>query len=128
MEADLKNISKVETFLNELLDNKVSNNTFFTDFPLTINKDWADMVLVDCEITDLSGYGNGFVYVYLYAKPMSTGGKPVKKLSQMESMLNKCIESNNDKHYILQYPQRHSDYDEQRNLFVNVVIYNLLIV
>lgn len=130
MDADLKNISKIETFFNTLLDNKVSNNTFFTDLPPTINQEWNDMVVVDCgnAISDMNAYGNGNVLIWLYAKPMSTGAKNVKILSQMETRLNECISSNTDKHYNISRAESYSDYDEQRNLFVNIIVLKLVII
>lgn len=130
MDADLKNISKIETFFNTLLDNKVSNNTFFTDLPPTINQEWNDMVVVDCgnAISDMNAYGSGNVLIWLYAKPMSTGAKNVKILSQMETRLNECISSNTDKHYKISRGETYSDYDEQRNLFVNIIVLKLVII
>ena len=34
MDKNLLNISTIETFFNELLDEKVSSNTFFTTSPM----------------------------------------------------------------------------------------------
>lgn len=130
MDKDLMNISKVETFFNTLLDNKVSDNTFFTDLPPTINQEWNDIVVVDCgnAIYDMNAYGRGDVLIWLYAKPMSSGAKNVKILSQMETRLNECISSNTDKHYKISRGETYSDYDEQRNLFVNIIVLNLIII
>ena len=85
MDKNLLNISKIETFFNSLLDNKLSDNTFFTFLPPAIKQEWADMVLVDIPnaIKDLNAYGSGMILVYLFAKPMSNGVKPVAKLSQL---------------------------------------------
>lgn len=127
MEADLKNISKIETFLDSLFGKEVSDNTFYTDLPPAINRKWADMMLVDCEVTDLNAYGSGYVYLYLYTKPMQNGTKDVPHISQMESKLNGCLASNKDKHYKLSVKSRDSDYDDKRNLFINVIILDLII-
>lgn len=129
MDAELMNISKIETFFNDLLDNNVSENTFFSDLPKSINQKWKDMVVVDCDdIRDLNAFGSGNVYVFLYAKTMSDGTKPVKTLSMLETNLNECIKSNKDEHYKISRARSYSDFDEQRNLYVNVVILNLIII
>lgn len=130
MDKNLINISKIETFFNSLLDNKLSDNTFFTFLPPAIKQEWADMVLVDIPnaIKDLNAYGSGMILVYLFAKPMSNGVKPVAKLSQLEKSLNELIDSSEDKHYIVSRGNTYTDYDEQRNLFCNIVEVNLVII
>lgn len=127
MEKDITNISSIESYLYSLLYGKVSNNVFFTDLPPAINKEWSDMLLVDCEITDLNAYGNGSVYIYIYTKPRSNGTKDTSRISQLEAKLNECILSGADKHYSLSIERRDSDYDDRRNLFINVIILNLII-
>ena len=124
------NISKIETFFNSLLDNKLSDNTFFTFLPPTIKQEWSDIVLVDIPnaMRDLNAYGSGMVLVYLFAKPMSNGVKPVAKLSQLEKTLNELIDSSSDKHYVISRGNTYADYDEQRNLFCNIVEVNLVII
>ena len=59
MDKDILNISAIETFFNSLLDDKVSNNTFFTTLPTTLDESWEDIVVVDCSnsIQDLNAYG-----------------------------------------------------------------------
>ena len=50
MRTDKINISKIETYLNDILDNVVSDNTFFTSLPdasVIQSSDWKDMVLID---------------------------------------------------------------------------------
>lgn len=130
MDKNLLNISKIETFFNTLLDNKVSDNTFFTDLPPAIKQEWNDMVVVDFPntISDLNAYGSGKVLVWLYAKPKASGTKNVPVLSQMETRLNECLESSNDEHYKLSRSGEYSDYDEQRNLHCNIVELNLVII
>lgn len=130
MDKDLMNISKIETFFNTLLDNKVSDNTFFTFLPPTIKQEWTDVVLVDLPnaLRDLNAYGSGMVLVYLFAKSKSDGTKNVARLSQMEKKLNELIESSKDKHYVISRANTYTDYDEQRNLFCNIVEINLTII
>lgn len=124
------NISKIETFMNDLIDNKVSDNTFFTDLPQAIEASWGDMVVVDCSsaISDMDGCGKGKILLFLYARPRSDGGKNVAKLSDMEKRLNECVESNTSKKYIINRASTYADYDESRNLHCNIVVLNLIIV
>lgn len=130
MDKNLMNISKIESFMNSLIDNKVSNNTFFTDLPPTINASWTDMVVVDCNtIYDKGGIASGTVNILLYAKPLSNGNKNVAKLSELEVKLNKCLENNTSKTYIItRVENMPPDYDEDRNLHCNAVKVNLIIV
>lgn len=130
MDKNLMNISKIETFFNQLLDEKVSSNTFFTDLPSTIKREWTDMVVVDCStaLSDMQAYMSGIVNVFLYAKPMSTGSKNVAKLSDMEKKLNECIASNTDAHYKISRSASYTDYDENRNLHCNIVQIQLIVL
>lgn len=130
MDKNLINISNIETFFNALLDNKVSDNTFFTELPSTIKQEWEEMVVVDCAnaIADLNGYGKGNVLIFLYAKPLSNGSKNVSKLYEMETKLNERIASNTDKNYIISRSNTYTDYDESRNLHCDIVEINLIIV
>lgn len=130
MDKNLINISKIETFFNSLLDNKLSDNTFFTFLPPTIKSDWTELVLVDIPnaVRDLNAYGSGMVLIYLYAKPLSNGVKPVAKLSQMEKTLNDLVALSNDGHYIVSRANSYADYDEQRNMFCNIVEINLVVI
>ena len=129
MDRDLLNISKVETFFNTLLDNKVSDNTFFTELPPTIKQEWENMVVVDMPstISDFDGLGRGKVLVYLYAKPKANGTKNVPVLSAMEVTLNECIASNDSEHYHISRSNEYTDYDDQRNLHCNIIELNLQI-
>lgn len=124
------NISKIESFFNTLIDNKVSHNTFFTDLPSTIKQEWTDMVVVDCAnaISDLNAFGKGTVLIFLYAKPLSTGMKNVAKMSELEKKLNECISSNTSKTYIINRANTYADYDEERNLHCNIVDLNLIVL
>lgn len=130
MDKNLMNISQIETFFNDLLTGKLSDNTFFTFFPPVISQEWEEMVLIDIPnaIRDLNAYGNGIVLIYLYAKPFPNGKKPVPKLSKMEKKLNELIESSMDPHYVISRLNTYSDYDEHRNMFCNIVEINLTII
>ena len=130
MDKELLNISKIETFLNTLLDGKVSDNTFFTEMPVTLKSTWTDIVVVDVvSLYDLNAAGQSKVNVFLYAKPKSNGTKNVPVLSKMESALNECVSANNDKHYkLLSTGNKYTDYDEARDLHCNIIEFNLLII
>lgn len=130
MDKNLINISKIETFFNTLLDGKVSDNTFYTSLPQTIKQEWSDMVMVDFPntISDMNAYGVGKVLIFLYTKARANGNKNVPLLSQMEMKLNACLSESNDEHYKVSKSGEYSDYDEQRDLFVNIVELNLLII
>ena len=125
MNADNLNISKVESFLNTLIDNKVSENTFFGKMieKETIPSEWKDMVLVTIPngINDYDAYGQGTALVYLYARPLSTGRKNVAMMSQLDSKLNEAIASNTSKTYLINRRSTFTDYDEDINWHLNVV-------
>lgn len=132
MNADKMNISKVESFLNTLLDNKVSNNTFFGNMieKETIPKDWTDMVLIEVPngIYDNKAYGQGTALVTLYAKPLSTGRKNVATMSQLEQKLNAAIKDNKSDTYMVNRRQTYTYYDDEINWHCNVVELTILIV
>lgn len=126
MDINKINISKIETFLNEKLDNVISNNTFFAALPnasLVKSSDWEDMVLVDIPngIRDFDAYGQGTILVYLYARPMESGKKNVAALSNMEAVLNDVVKANTDKTYHLSRRLTYTDYDTDINWHCNVV-------
>lgn len=126
MNKDNLNISKIETYLNSIMDNVVSNNTFFTALPdksVIDASDWMDMIMIAIPegIRDFEAYGNGSVFVYLYARPLESGRKNVAKMSQLETKLNEVIESANDKTYHISRNDVHTTYDEDINWHCNVV-------
>ena len=127
MDSNLLNISKIETFFNGLFYKKLTSNLFFTSLPSTIKSSWSEMVLVDANITD-NNVGEGFVNVFLYAKPLGDSKKNVAKLSQMEKTLNGLVESSRDEHYHIAKFKTYSDYDEARKFHFNVVSLTLQIV
>lgn len=63
MNKDNINISKIETYLNSIIDNVVSQNTYAGTLPDVTKSDWTDMVLIDCNsaIQDMNAYGRGVV-------------------------------------------------------------------
>jgi hypothetical protein len=133
MNKDSLNISKIETYLNSILDNVVSKNTFFTTVPddsIVKSSDWIDMVLVNLPvgIRDLEAYGRGEVDIVLYARPLESGKKNVAKMSQLETLLNEAVANAHSENYQLIREDAHSMYDTDINWHCNVITYKLLVV
>ncbi len=126
MDSNKINISKIETFLNEKIDNVVSKNTFVgskvTD-KTAIPADWKDMVLIDIPngVRDFEAYGQGTVLVSLFARPMESGRKNVAVLSKMEESLNQVIKSNTDKTYTLSRRLTYTGYDSDIDWHFNTI-------
>lgn len=125
MDKNNLNISKIETFLNGILDNRVSDNTYFGSIPSksAIPSNWNDMCFIDIPngIRDLEAYGQGTVLVWLYARPMASGRKDVATLSKMEQALNKVIQENNDNTYQISRRLTYTTYDADVDWHCNVV-------
>lgn len=123
------NISKIESYLYSIIDNKVSDNTYAGTLPDTIQTEWKDMCLVDVStsIRDMDAYGEGVVLVWLYARPLANGAKNVAKMSELESKLNEVIEEANDSIYHINRRATYSDYDSERKWHCNIVELNLKI-
>ena len=126
MDSNKINISKIETFLNEKIDNVVSKNTFVgSKVPdkTAIPTDWKDMVLIDIPngVRDFDAFGQGTVLVSLFARPMESGRKNVAVLSKMEESLNQVIKSNTDKTYTLSRRLTYTGYDSDIDWHFNTI-------
>lgn len=125
MDKNNLNISRVETFLNSVMDNTISNNTFFTTMieKETIPNDWQDMCLIEIPngIDDMGAYGVGTVLVWLYARPLSSGRKNVSVMSKLEKKLNDVIETSSNKDFTLTRRSTYTDYDTSINWHCNCV-------
>jgi hypothetical protein len=126
MNKDNINISKVETYLNSILDNVVSNNTFFgyrPDEAVIKSTDWQDMCVVEIPngIHDYGAYGKGTVLVWLYARPLDSGRKNVSKMSQLETKLNEVIKEANDKTFHIDRRLTYTSYNKEIGWHCNVV-------
>lgn len=123
MNKDNINISKIETYLNSIIDNVVSNNTYAGTLPDTIKSDWTDMCLIDCgpAISDFTAYGKGVVLIWLYTKPRGDGAKNTAIMSQMERKLNEVIKNASDSTYQISRRCTYSDYDADRKWHCNIV-------
>lgn len=126
MDSNKINISKIESFLNEKIDNVVSKNTFVgSKVPdkTAIPADWKDIVLIDIPngVRDFEAYGQGTVLVSLFARPMESGRKNVAVLSKMEERLNQVIKSNTDKTYTLSRRLTYTGYDSDIDWHFNTI-------
>lgn len=129
MDKNNINISKIESYLNGIIDNVVSNNTFVGDLPTTIDSTWNDMVMIDCAngITDYMGIGRGTVLIWLYAKPLSNGIKNVAVMSKMEKALNDVLSNSKNQTYQISRVATYQDFDTIRQWHCNIVELNLQI-
>jgi hypothetical protein len=130
MKADSLNISKIETYLNSILDGVVSENTFFTTYPdasIVRSSSWQDMLLVEIPsgIRDLEAMGKGYVSIGLYARPHESGKKNVAKMSEMETKLNDAIASSVSSEYMLVRDDAYATYDTDIDWHCNVISFIL---
>ena len=120
------NISKIETYLNSILDNVVSNNTFFGYMPdssIVKSSNWQDMVMVEIPngIRDMDAYGQGTVLIWLYARPLESGRKNVAKMSELEKKLNEAISNGSSEFYSIRRRSTYTSYDTNIKWHCNVV-------
>ena len=129
MNKDNINISKIETYLNSIIDNVVSQNTYAGTLPDVTKSDWNDMVLIDCNsaIQDMNAYGRGVVRIWLYTKPRGDGAKNTALMSQMERKLNEVIGNASDSTYVINRRNTFSDFDTERKWHCNIVELNIRI-
>lgn len=122
---DFLNISRLETFLNSILDNKVSKNTFFGSLSEkeTIPNNWKDICLVEIPngIEDYESYGKGTVFIWLYARPLPSGRKNVSVMSSLETKLNEVISNNSDTSFQMTILSKNTYYDNQYKWHCNLV-------
>jgi hypothetical protein len=133
MDSNKINISKIETFLYEKIDNVVSKNTFVgSKVPdkTAIPTDWNDIVLIDIPngVRDFDAYGKGSVLVYLFARPQESGRKNVAVLSKMEARLNKVINTSSNDTYLLKRRLTFTGYDMNIDWHYNVIEITLTIL
>ena len=133
MDSNKINISKIETFLNEKIDNVVSKNTFVgSKVPdkTAIPTDWNDIVLIDIPngVRDFDAYGKGTVLVYLFARPQESGRKNVAVLSKMEARLNEVINTSSNDTYLLKRRLTFTGYDMNIDWHYNVIEITLTIL
>jgi len=130
MDNTIKSISRIEDFFYRLLYKKVSDNVFASNLPISIDKAWKKIVVIDAGTTirDMDAFGYGNVLVYLYTQPMDNGVKDVVSMNDMETALIECINTSVHPNYAIRCGSIYSDYDESRNLHCNIYEINLTIV
>lgn len=133
MDINKINISKIESFLYEKIDNVVSKNTFVgSKVPdkTAIPTDWNDIVLIDIPngVRDFDAYGKGTVLVYLFARPQESGRKNVAVLSKMEASLNEVINTSSNDTYLLKRRLTFTGYDMNIDWHYNVIEITLTIL
>lgn len=126
MEVNKTNISRIETYLNSVLDGVVSEHTYFGTIPdaaIVKSSDWQDMVMVEIPngISDFDAYGQGTALVWLYARPMESGKKNVPKMSQLETKLDEAIKNASSNEYYLTRRLTFTDYNTTINWHCNVI-------
>lgn len=133
MDSNKINISKIESFLYEKIDNVVSINTFVgSKVPdkTAIPTDWNDIVLIDIPngVRDFDAYGQGTVLVYMFARPQESGRKNVAVLSKMEARLNEVINTSSNDTYLLKRRLTFTGYDMNIDWHYNVIEITLTIL
>lgn len=133
MDSNKINISKIETFLYEKIDNVVGKNTFVgSKVPdkTAIPTDWNDIVLIDIPngVRDFDAYGKGTVLIYLFARPQESGRKNVAVLSKMEASLNEVINTSSNDTYLLKRRLTFTGYDMNIDWHYNVIEITLTIL
>lgn len=126
MEVNKTNISRIETYLNSVLDGVVSEHTYFGTIPdaaIVKSSDWQDMVMVEIPngISDFDAYGQGTALVWLYARPMESGKKNVPKMSELEMKLDEAIKKASSSEYYLTRRMTFTDYDTEIKWHCNVI-------
>ena len=123
-----RNISRIESFLDSIFREKLSDNIFFGGLPNDIEKVWQDVVTIDISnIVEKDGYGKGKAMVFLYAQCDTPGEKNVPVLHHLEETLNAIVLSSSDPFYHINIGRRFGDYDAINDMFYNVVELNLII-
>lgn len=133
MDKNSINISKIETYLNSILDNVVSKNTYFGYIPdpsIVKASAWDDMCMVEIPngVRDFDAYGQGTVLVWLYARPFESGKKNVAKMSELEINLNNAISSANEQGFQITRRLTYTSFDTNIKWHCNAVELILTIV
>lgn len=130
MDANLINISSIESFFEKLLQGKVSEHIFFGSTPDARKSSWTNFVVVNCtdSIVDMGAFGKSNITVELYAKPLGSGKKNVAVLSQLEERLNDVIKNSDDPHYRISRGLTYTFYDDTNKMHCNMVSVRLLIL
>lgn len=125
MSSAYTTISSIETFYNSILDGDISENVYPSTLPPNRPDNWKDMAVISCDngIKNKGAVNEGYVEIWLYAKPMANGKKNVAVMSRMENRLDEIIQEQQETnlHYRLFREETRTDYDSTKNMHVNIV-------
>lgn len=126
MNKDNLNISKIETFLYELFNDSVGERVIvgskvFNKTEIPSNCDSFCHVDLPNGVNDMDAYGQGTALVALYARPMESGRKNVKVLSEMEVELNRVLAESNNPNYKVIRRLTYSSFNRDIDWHCNVV-------
>ena len=125
-------ISDIETFLYGIINGTVTNNTFINEPPTKdlIPNEWKDMCVIDIPngINDWYAFGRGSVFIWLYARPMSSGRKNVAIMSALEKKMNEVIAKTNNPKFSLNFERTYTEFDEIVDWHCNIIEYKLILV
>lgn len=123
------NTSKIEEYLYGILYGVVSDHVFAGTLPSSIDEDWDDMVLIDCDlpITDYDCYSGGTVYIFLYARPNADGSKNVPVMARLEDAICDVLDNASNPHYSIERQSNGADYDNSVGWHMNFVYFNITI-
>lgn len=128
MEQTLQNISTVEYFFDKLIRTKVQIPVYMSNPPKTIQESVKAFVVVDPDMENYNAYGRGMTNIFLYTRPLADGGKDGATATRYESLILKAIEDSRDEHFKIRRLEGASDYDTQRDLHVNIMMVETVIV
>lgn len=124
------NISFIESYLFDLLQEAVSVHTFVGELPDTIQPTWNDMCLIDIgsPLRDRDAYAVGLVNIFLFARPLSDGTKNVALLYELEDKLNAVLNEHVSNFCHISRDATYTDYDTTHKWHCNIITLNIVIV
>lgn len=92
MVNDNINISNILTHFDNVIRKEVCENCYAGTLPSTLKNGAKSMVVITCgnTVVDKNAYGEGTIFIYLYAQPVS-GQMNVTALSKLEKSLRKAL-------------------------------------
>lgn len=126
MDKNKINISNIETFLYNLLNGIIGDDTVVgSEMPskVEIPSECKSICHIDIPngVGDFDAYGRGTALISLYARPMDSGRKNVAILAEMEERLNEAIESSRDDTYKVVRRLTYSSYNRDIDWHCNVI-------
>jgi hypothetical protein len=120
------NISEIETFLYGLFNGEVGERVVVGSKVFNkaeIPNDCNSFCHIDLPngVNDMDAYGQGTALVALYARPMESGRKNVKVLSEMEVELNRVLAESANPNYKVIRRLTYSSFNRDIDWHCNVV-------